>query len=275
MEKRQYYYLVAGLPDLVLDQAKLPFSTATFKEELHRHLHPEDYRLVRYLFLPADNRNLLRTLRKEEGEWDESGRYSPDELAAALREPELLPSYMQQFIPAFQQEMPVINGMSWENQLTSLYYDYVLSDTEGFLHEWFTFERDLRNLLAALSARRNKLSLEGQLIGDYQLTAAIRSSHARDFGVSGEYPYIERLIQWEDNHWLEREMALDAIRWNYIDELNTFHYFSVEILLGYLIKLFLLERWTPLDRAKGEEDFKRLVGDLEQSFDFPNEFAIA
>jgi len=59
MTNRQYYYLIAGLPDIVLDQPKMPFSVAAFREELKTHLHPEDYQLAEWLFLPADNRNLL------------------------------------------------------------------------------------------------------------------------------------------------------------------------------------------------------------------------
>ncbi len=274
MEKRQYYYLVSGLPDLVLDQSKLPFSIPAFREELKIHLHPEDYALTEFFFLPADNRNLLNLLLKNDKPWDDNGRYSLDTLTDALREPDALPEYMQRFIAAFHAQEPLWPNMTWQNQLTWLYYDHVLESSEGFLHDCFSFERDLRNLLTGLSVRRNKLNLEGQLIGDYALTAAIRTSHARDFGLGGEYPFIERLLQWEDNNWLEREMALDAIHWEYIDQLNTFNYFTVEVVLGYLIKLMLMERWTPLDRTDGESVFKSLVGNLENSVQFSSEFAL-
>ena len=45
MLKRNYYYLVAGFPDIVLDQKKIPFSLAELKQELKYHLHADDYRL--------------------------------------------------------------------------------------------------------------------------------------------------------------------------------------------------------------------------------------
>lgn len=273
--KRQYYYLVSGLPDLVLDQAKPPFSVAAFREELKTHLHPDDYLLTEFLFLPADNRNLLNLLQKTEAAWDDKGHYTPDELADALREPDALPEYMQRFIAAYQAQEPIFPNMTWKNQLTWLYCDHVLESTEGFIRDWYTFERDLRNLLAGLAVRRYKLGFEGQLIGDYPLTAALRSSHARDFGLSGEYPYIERLLQWEDNNWLEREMALETMRWNNIDQCNTFNYFTVEVLLGYLLKLMLLERWAPMDKVDGEAAFRQLVGELENSVQFTSEFALS
>jgi hypothetical protein len=273
--KRQYYYLVAGLPDLVLDQSKRPFTLSAFRQELKTHLHPDDYQLIEFFFLPADNYNLFHLLKKTEFAWDENGRFTADELTEALREPDALPEYMQRFIAAYQAQEPIFPNMIWRNQLTWLYCDYVLESTKGFMYELYTFERDLRNLLTGLAVRRNKLSLEGQLIGDYPLTAAIRSSHARDFGLSGEYPYIERLLQWEDNNWLERELALDAMRWNNIDQCNTFNYFTVEVLLGYLIKLMILERWSPLDKVDGEAAFRQLVGNLENSVQFTSEFALS
>lgn len=275
MEKRQYYYLVSGLPDLVLDQSKLPFSVSAFRQELKAHLHPDDYALTEYIFLSADNHNLLNLLQKTEAEWVENGRYSHETLADALREPDALPGYMQRFILAFQAQEPLFPNMSWQNQLTWLYFDHVLESTQGLLHDWFSFERDLRNLLSGLNARRNKVSLEGQLIGDYPLTAAVRHSHARDYGLGGEYPYIERLLQWEDNNWLEREMALDAMRWDYMDQCNTFNYFTVEVLLAYLVKLILLERWAPLDKVDGKAAFRQLVGNLENSVQFSSEFALS
>ena len=265
MTNRQYYYLIAGLPDIVLDQPKMPFSVAAFREELKAYLHPEDYQLAEWLFLAADNRNLLHFLLKTEAPWEENARYSPDDFADGLREPERLPAYMQTFIAAFQAQEPLRPGMTWENQLTELFYDYALANTQGFLNDWFRFERNLRNILAAMSIRRNRLSVEGQLIGEYEFTAALRSSHARDFGLSGEFPMMERLLQWEDNNWLEREMAIDAKRWTYLDDLNAFHYFSVEVLLAYLIKLMILQRWAPLDKADGDVVFKKIIGDLEHS----------
>lgn len=274
-EKRQYYYLISGLPDLVLDQSKLPFSIAAFREELAIHLHPEDYALTNYIFYPADNYNLLNLLQKTEEEWDETGRFSHDTLAGALRVPDALPEYLQTFTTAWQAQEPLFPNMTWQNQLTWLYYDYAIESTEGFLHECFTFERDLRNILVALNCRRNKLSMEGQLIGDYPLAHALRSSHARDFGLSGEYPIIERLLQWEDNNWLEREIALDAIHWEFIEQLNIFNYFSVEVVLAYLIKLMLMKRWVPLDKMDGEAAFRQLVENLEKSVEFSSEFALS
>ncbi len=270
MENRSYYYLIAGLPDLVLDQRKLPFPVAAFCDELKTHLHPEDYALSDYLLRAADNENLLNFLMKTDKPRNELGRIPEDTLQEALRDPSVLPGYMQPLVRAFEAKEPLWPGMSWENQLAWLYYDHAIEAPNEFLRQWFAYDRDLRNILAAISARRNQLSMEGQLIGEYHLTTALRNSHARDFGLGPAYAYVERLIQWENNNWLERELAIDAMRWNFIEELNAFHYFDIEVVLGYLIKLMLLERWVHLDQSDGHETFQRLLQQLIHSEQLSN-----
>jgi len=70
MLKRNYYYLVAGLPDILLDERKIHFTLTELKEELKFHLDPKDYQLVEYLLLHYDNINFLKTRLKKEAEFN-------------------------------------------------------------------------------------------------------------------------------------------------------------------------------------------------------------
>ena len=101
MPKRNYYYLVAGLPDIILDQKKVPFTLIEFKQELQYHLHPKDYQLVEYLFLPYDNSNFLNILLKNDAEFNPLGNYSESFLIEEIKEPENLPAYMLKFLEAY------------------------------------------------------------------------------------------------------------------------------------------------------------------------------
>lgn len=275
MLSRNYYYLVAGLPDIILEQSKLSLTLQDFRKELQAHLHPDDYLLVETLFLTADNRNVLNILQKNIDEFDHTGKYTFDELEEELKEPEILPGYLKTFISHFKAGQPLIPDMSWEDQLTALYYDYSAQISNEFLRTWFEFERNIKNILTGFSARRHKIPVENLLIGNDTVTNAIRKSNARDFGLSSEFPFVEKLIQLNENsNLLEREKALDQLKWNYIDELNTFNYFSIELILGFVFKLTMVERWLKLDKKTGEEMFRRLVSDLENSYEFPKEFNI-
>jgi hypothetical protein len=274
--QREYHYLIAGLPDIVIGQSKVALKVADFKAELQQFLHPEDFQLLQMLFLRFDNQNLLYLLQKSEAAWDPMGRFSQEELLQGLEDDStLLPSYLQVFAQAYREGKDIFNGMGWENQLTWLYYDYVLSNAAGFLADWFTFERDFKNILAALSARRHGLSSEGQLIGNNPVTEALRKSHARDFGLSQEYPFVDKLLKTEEQtDLLERERIITQLKWNQIDEMNTFHYFTIDRLLGFMLKLISYERWSVLDPDQGREVLEEKVIDLERSFVFLKEFEL-
>jgi hypothetical protein len=69
-------------------------------------------------------------------------------------------------------------------------------------------------------------------------------------------------------------MKFDLIKWKYLDENTFFHYFTIEKVIGYLIKLLLVDRWLKLDEEKGEQLFKKFISDLEKSYEFPKEFII-
>ena len=76
----KYYYLVAGLPNLALEGGKPPYTVAGFKEELANHLSKDDMRLLEFLFLKEDNRNLLNQLQRPEFEPETKGKVTVDEL---------------------------------------------------------------------------------------------------------------------------------------------------------------------------------------------------
>ncbi len=273
MGSRNYYYLVAGLPDIIIEQSKIALTLAEFKQELSNHLHPDDFELVEMIFLQADNSNVLNFLLKIVADFNLSGRYNFDEIEEGIKEPEIFPEYLTAFITHFKSGNPIDPEMSWENQLTTLYYDYVLKTKNHFLREWYLFELNLKNTMIALNGRRLKIRFDNQLIGNNIVVESIRKSNARDLGLANEFPLVEKLSQISEfSNLLEREKAIDLLRWNYLDELNTFNYFTIEMILGYVIKLGIVERWMKLDKKTGEQMFKQFLSDLEKSYEFPKEF---
>lgn len=275
MFKRNYYYLIAGLPDIVLDQKKLTTPLGEFRDELQYHLHPDDYSLVEVLFLHHDNANLIGLLQKDIEEFDEMGIYSREELESEIKEPSENGGYIQRIITAFKNEEPVFPDRSWEDQITSLFYDYAMSQKNDFLRQWFEFDMNLRNIVAAMNARNHKMSRDHILIGDNEMVDTLKKSTLKDFGISAEFQWMDRVMSIQENDNLqEREHDMDMLRWDFINEINTFNYFTIEVVLGYVIKLQMVERWTKLDEDKGRELFRKLLKDLEMSYEFPKEFMI-
>ncbi len=271
LPKRDYYQLIASLPEMVLDQSRAPFATPEFVDRLAGELTTGDFEQVRLLLLTHDNRNLLRLLQQETDEWDELGRYSETEMTEALREGSGLPRYFHRFQQAYRDETPLFPGQSWRNQLTTLYYDYALDTAkkDGFLHNWLSFDRGLRNVLAAWNIRRYELDGGGQYIGRSDLVEAVQKSSLRDFGLGRDYPYLEKLMnEWEKDDLQARAKAVDRLRWQYIDAQLTFYYFTVEVVLGYLLQLRMLERWLELDPEAGEQRLRSFISEVEQKITF-------
>jgi len=275
MARENYYYLVAGLPDITIEQMKLQTGSLEFLEELNGALSKSDFALLEPLLLPVDNLNLLILLQKENKPLSTHGIYSPDLLTEEVKEPVILKRYMQRFIESFNAETRLYPNLSPENELATLYYEEMLENEDSFLHQWFEFELNLKNVLLVLAARKNHIPYEHQVIGNNQVAEIIRKSNARDLGISAEWPWIEKVLQIVDTQdILVREKAIDQLRWNYLNELNTFNYFSVEVLIAYLIKLGMIERWLKLDLQTGEEMFKRMLDELQNSYEFDNEFSV-
>lgn len=274
MLKRTYYYLIAGLQDITLDIHKLSMDQLEFREELKNNLHPADYKWVEVLFYPHDNINLLNLLQKNEKPFDPKGVFSLEQLEENLKEPTgELPPYMDEFILAFQNNEQVIQGMSPENQITTLFYKYTESLGQDFLKEWFLFNRDLNNLLSAISCRKYDIPYENQIIGDDELSETIKKSHARDFGLSTEISYIDDLLNIAKNDDIQdREKAFDRLKWNHLEDVTFFEYFTIDRVLAFVIKLGMVERWLAIDSDYGSKMFKQLLQELKASYKLPESF---
>jgi len=272
--KRNYYCQVAGLQDITLDIHKLSSGQLELRDELQATIHADDYQLVEQLFLQYDNKNLLNLILKNGKELDVRGIYTIAQLEENIKAPDgSLPSYMDQFILAVKNDDPIVPGMSYENQLTTLYYEHVLNSKNSFIRNWFNFNKILTNITTALLCRKYEMPYEFQVLGMDETAEIIRKSHARDFGVSSDFHYVEELIgiaKIEDFE--EREKALDKIRWDYLDEITFFEYFTIDRIMAFILKLGMVERWLAIDKKHGSQLFDELLQDLKSGYKLPKEF---
>ncbi len=62
---------------------------------------------------------------------------------------------------------------------------------------------------------------------------------------------------------LEAELSLLSLKWNFIEEISALHFFDVEALLSYAVKLQILERKSLFTKEEGNAEFKRLFSNLQ------------
>lgn len=277
---KQYYTLIAGLPDLVISDVTSAPSAHLFLSELRKQLTRDDFKLAQVLMLPVDNKNLWNLLSQNDTEFIYTGNFRLTDFEHAiefrknLEHPiDEMPDYFHRFINAYLDEIDLYPDMAKENQLVQLFFDYLASVKNRFLTDWFRFDQTLRNIVVALQAKKYGLNYDKHLLGEGEIISNLKRNQARDFGLAGEFPLIEKLMQIvgtmpidvsaSDVNLLETEMKLDTLRWEYIDERLFFEYFSIDRVLGYLLKLTILDRWRILDRTAGEQIFRLFIENLK------------
>jgi hypothetical protein len=113
------------------------------------------------------------------------------------------------------------------------------------------------------------------MIGSNFVVTAILRSNARDFGLTQDFPEIEPLLNaWESGNMLEREKAIDLMKWQWIDDQIFFEYFTIEKILGFMLQLEIVERWMLLDSKEGEKMVQDLLRKLVKSYELPEDFKL-
>lgn len=64
---------------------------------------------------------------------------------------------------------------------------------------------------------------------------------------------------------LERELGLDRLVWRKVDELNSLDIFDLDLVLGFVVKLKIVERWMKLDPETGRRLFRQLIEEIKET----------
>ncbi len=277
-----YYFLVAGLPDISLDEGKNVPSFTDFIAETEEQVTGADRKLLKLIRLPFDNDNLISILENKT-DFDPKGNFSRDTLTSSIKNPEILPRYMQLFLEAYKESRQVFPGLINRDQLNWLFFDEVIANNNAFIKEWFTFELNLRNLVAGINSRKGlkhfdematerDRAVSTMIIGRNDVAELILRSNAPDFGLSSILPWTEKVLAISRGNLLEMEKGLDSLRWEMLNDMTTFSYFGIEKVLAFSIKLAIVERWKVLDPKTGRERLEMLAEELRAGFEMPVAF---
>ena len=275
-----YYCLVTGLPELSLEDGKLSYTVANFKTEIYPQLSKSDKKLLDLFYLKYDNRNLMTLLKDKEASVDASlGNFSADELLgiiASFKEESApdkkFPSYFYEFAELYLNTQDE-ERFGLEDKLYGYYYDYAMKCGNPFVSTWFELNLDVNNILAAMAARKYKMEVAKVPVGTNAVADALRTSNARDFGLADDLEYFEQLVRINDTiDLVDREKKIDLLKWNWMEDNTFFNYFTIEKIFVFLMKLEMIERWISLDKEKGNEMFRQLIGQLKDEVQIPQEF---
>ena len=274
-----YYCLVAGFPDISLDDGKLSCSVSDFRTDVYLQLASSDQKLVDLFYLKFDNQNLISLLKDKEAPVKTEGTLTGEELLALIetvrngdipdkKYPAYLSEFVSQYINLASEDL-----YKAEDLLASLYYQYAMSCKNQFISEWFEFNLNVNNILSAYTARKYKLDVASVIVGNTPACEQLRTSNARDFGLGDTIDYMDQVQRISETEELvERERKIDTLKWKWLEEHSFFYDFTIERIFVFLMFLDMTERWISLDKQKGYELFRQMIENLKEEISIPDEF---
>lgn len=279
MAENQYYYFVAGLPDISFDTTKLPFTVEEFRNMLDEVLEAKDKKLIDTYFLKYDNQNLLTFLKNKNAELDKKGKITAEEIKETIDAIEVdypiqnpaIPTYFEDYIRLWLSESAQNENKLWEDLMSTFYMDYGRESKNKLVAGWFELNLNIGNILAAIYSRKYGIDISHVIVGNNEIAQLIRENpNARDFGLSRELEYVDSLQRIaEETDIYERERKIDKLRWDWLDENTVFDYFNIDYIFAYLCKLQILERWVSLNAEEGERVFRQLITKLKNEVSMP------
>ena len=277
-----YYCMIAGLPDIDLQDAKPGLSLEDMREQCEEVLTPKDKKLLFYFFLHFDCVNLVKLLKNPEADIDQWGNFSLEQLRDLITSATELnfnvhryPAFMSIFAReyAFNKDKA---GYFPEDEMMFQFLDYAIKTCPNrMMRRWFKLNLDITNILTAMLAPSQGWSVGDFIKGEGEVQEMIRENKTKDFNLSHELDYIPQLMKIVDEEDpVRKEKMIDAFKWIWLDERTFFEPFSMEAVFAYLCKLQMQERWAKLDIEQGKETFRKIIDDLRGEAKVPEEFSI-
>lgn len=272
MFSTEYYYLVAGLREWTLDSDTKGFDVREILDEIFEELTTEDRKAVELLYAYYDCENLIAR-RAKSNRLNQLGNLSAEQLDEVLieRHYSLLPKRVAEVVKLYveasdeDRDEDIKLDERFERAIFEAYYAELADSKCKFLRGWGEFDRNLRNIAAAVAAREAGRTVRDVTVGGGEIVEQLARSSAADFGLRGELQYIDAVIAAvsDEKNIVEKERKIDAIRWSEAEEIVAFDFFNINYILSYLVKVNIVARWTMLSPEVGREMLDRLIADFD------------
>ena len=275
-----YYCMIAGLPDIDLQDAKPGMTVEQMREQCGEQLTSQDKKLLFYFFLHFDCINLVKLLKNPEANIDQWGNFTHEQLQDLITSATELnfnvhrfPAFMSVFAREYAFNKDKADYFP-EDEIAFQFLNYAIRTCPNrMMRRWYKLNLDITNILTAMLARTQCWSVGDFVKGEGEVQEMIRENKTKDFNLTHELEYIPQLMKIvEEDDPVRKEKMIDAFKWVWLDERTFFEPFSMEAVFAYLCKLQMQERWAKLDVEQGKETFQRIIDNLRGEARVPDEF---
>lgn len=138
------------------------------------------------------------------------------------------------------------------DSLCADFYKSALSHKEEFIREYFRYDLGVRNTKVHFINKSLGRPMEQDIVDIPE--AELGEKAAR---VEAAFSNSDLLV---------REKAVDDLMWEHIDSLTQFKYFEFTVILAFIAKLKIVDRWLKLDPETGRRMFMDLVAEIRGTF---------
>lgn len=256
-----YYFLASMLPPLVVGK-KPDLSFRELEHLLINNLTDEDLDKIQTFRRYYDIQNIRRYWKEED--FFSYGSLNAAELEEALVARSGLPDYVYEFMERHDELESRLHHFSW---LVAVFFKEEIIKAQGFLHDYFVFERELRLVLLAFRAKKlgRKVTVELQYEDPSERIVAqiLAQKDAASFQPPTAYEALKALFEQHQDHPIALHQALCDYRFQKVNEMVEGDLFSIDRILGYIVRLIIVERWLELDREQGTKIVDTMIHSMK------------
>jgi len=246
----EYYFIGTALPPLAIG-VKPELSFQEFYELLIANLTREDLQKVDDLLWLIDLANIRSFWMGSP--LDSRGKFGPKDLEEALLVKEGLPDYLVDFLDRYESTADRLRYFT--SLYASFYQDQLNKLKDGFLKSYLTMDREIRLVLTALRAKSFGRDITRELqfedLNDPLVMEILAQKDSADYTPPSEYEGLKTLYLNTKSEPKELYRALLEYRFKKVEEMEENEHFSIDRILGYLIRLMIVESWEGLNEKQG------------------------
>ncbi len=255
---RQYYFVGTALPSLHIGE-KPEISWEGLQRLLRDNLTRQDYEKTKVLRRYFDILNMRAFLKNEP--LDPFGNLNKNDIEEALLgESGLFPPYVMNYFDQYESKEDRIYHFP---ELIAAFFREEVDINSGFLNQYLNFERNLRLILTAYRAKQLNRDITKELQfedpDENIIVQLLSQKDAKTFEPPEEFEDLKAIL--DDNYLspLALHKALNEYRFKKLEDMGGLDVFSIERILSYLSRFFILEKWTALDKEQGLQIVDNIV----------------
>lgn len=241
------------MPALILE-GNQGITLEEFKELLAENVASSDKEKIFRLLLLQDLSNIKSLWMNQPIE--EEGNFSQKELQEALQVHGIFPEFVYDFLGKYSSDREKVRFFS------ELLFQFFSREEEGFLGRYFDFERKVRLILAALRAKDNGIDIQKELqferMDDPLIASIISQKEMPSFDPPQEWEWLKNIYLEHKQEPLQLHKAIIEARFAWLDEQAEKETFSIEAILIYLAKLYLVESFQRLSQELGKSIMEKI-----------------